>query len=100
MVLLCGIMGFTLLIFFMYHLSMVRNDTTTNERMKRSDFMAYLKKNLKKAMDLEKKELADDKREDLRKKIQEMLKDYEKLENYRGKDSIGLKKNLKTIIYS
>ena len=30
-------MGVTLLIFTMYHLSMVKNDFTTNEKIKRSD---------------------------------------------------------------
>jgi palmitoyltransferase len=34
-------MGVTLALFFIYHLFMVRANTTTNERIKRSDFLEY-----------------------------------------------------------
>lgn len=43
MVLLCFIMGLSLTGFLIYHLSMIRNDTTTNERMKKSDFQYFFK---------------------------------------------------------
>jgi hypothetical protein len=39
--LLCTIMGLTLTLFILYHLSMVRVDVTTNEKMKISDFKAF-----------------------------------------------------------
>lgn len=32
-------MGFTLTLFFFYHLLMVKDDITTNERIKKSDFI-------------------------------------------------------------
>ena len=40
---LCWVMGITLTFFLLYHLSMVRNGTTTNEKMKRSDFKEFFK---------------------------------------------------------
>lgn len=40
-VILCVIMGLALTGFLAYHLSMIRYDTTTNERMKRSDFLSF-----------------------------------------------------------
>jgi palmitoyltransferase len=34
-------MGIALTCFAIYHLNMISNDTTTNERMKRSDFINF-----------------------------------------------------------
>ncbi|CAD8128147.1 unnamed protein product [Paramecium sonneborni] len=55
-VILCVVMGIALTCFALYHLYMIGQDTTTNERMKRSDFLNFfdeeterLEKQLKKA---------------------------------------------------
>lgn len=40
-VILCIVMGIALTCFAIYHLNMISNDTTTNERMKRSDFINF-----------------------------------------------------------
>lgn len=52
-VLLCVVMGLALTGFFFYHLSMITKDTTTNEKMKRSDFLQFFNdemENLEKAL--------------------------------------------------
>jgi palmitoyltransferase ZDHHC4 len=41
MVILCFIMGVTLFMFFCYHLSMVAKNVTTNEKIKKGDFMEF-----------------------------------------------------------
>lgn len=43
MTILCGVMSVMLTLFFFYHLMLSVNDTTTNERSKRSDIVFYLK---------------------------------------------------------
>ncbi len=53
-IILCLIMGITLIIFFFYHLSMVRNDVTTNEKIKKSDMISFLEKEIKKIYLLDK----------------------------------------------
>ena len=40
-VILCIVMGIALTCFGLYHLYMIGQDTTTNERMKRSDFLNF-----------------------------------------------------------
>ncbi|KAM3134979.1 hypothetical protein pb186bvf_012979 [Paramecium bursaria] len=47
-VLLCIIMGLSLTFFLFYHFNMIRFDTTTNERMKRSDFKSFFEDEVKK----------------------------------------------------
>lgn len=41
---MCAIMGFTLLIFVMYHFYLVSEGQTTNERVKKNDEIAYYQK--------------------------------------------------------
>lgn len=43
MVVLCSIMGVTLAIFLVYHLTMVSSDMTTNEKFKKSDTEVFIK---------------------------------------------------------
>lgn len=47
-VLLCIIMGLSLTFFLFYHFNMIRYDTTTNERMKISDFKSFFEDEVKK----------------------------------------------------
>lgn len=47
-VLLCIIMGLSLTFFLFYHFNMIRFDTTTNERMKKSDFKSFFEDEVKK----------------------------------------------------
>ena len=44
---LCTIMGITLSLFLIYHLTMIKSGLTTNEKIKRSDFMAHFKNAIK-----------------------------------------------------
>lgn len=48
MVILCLIMALALSLFFLYHLSMIDANVTTNEKVKRSDFIAFFKSEVKK----------------------------------------------------
>lgn len=41
-------MGVTLTLFLFYHFSMVKDNMTTNERIKRSDFMSFIENETKK----------------------------------------------------
>jgi len=45
-IVLCVVMGVTLTIFLQYHFSMIKDNMTTNERIKRSDFMDFLAKEI------------------------------------------------------
>ena len=54
-------MGVTLTFFFIYHLLMLRIDTTTNERLKRSDYREFFKDELAKLEAYVKTETAQDK---------------------------------------
>lgn len=47
-VLLCVVMGIALTLFAIYHLSMISKDTTTNEKMKRSDFLSFFEEETEK----------------------------------------------------
>lgn len=47
LIVMCGIMGVTLLIFVMYHFYLIGNGTTTNERVKKNDDIDYFSKQLK-----------------------------------------------------
>ena len=40
MTILCGVMGITLSLFLIYHLTMIKSGLTTNEKIKRSEFIA------------------------------------------------------------
>lgn len=44
LIVMCGIMGITLFIFVCYHFFLVASDQTTNERVKKSDYIEYLKR--------------------------------------------------------
>ena len=44
---MCAIMGFTLLLFVLYHLYLVSKGQTTNERVKKNDDIDYYEKELK-----------------------------------------------------
>lgn len=48
MTILCGIMGLTLFLFFGYHLTMIKNGFTTNEKIKRSDLISFLSREIEK----------------------------------------------------
>ena len=51
---MCAIMGITLLIFVSYHFYLISQNQTTNERVKKNDYIDYLKKeqrNLKRFID-------------------------------------------------
>eukprot|EP01016_Furgasonia_blochmanni_P038981 TRINITY_DN4783_c0_g1_i6.p1 TRINITY_DN4783_c0_g1~~TRINITY_DN4783_c0_g1_i6.p1 ORF type:complete len:161 (+),score=15.68 TRINITY_DN4783_c0_g1_i6:348-830(+) len=68
------IMGFTLLAFFLYHCTLIWEGVTTNERIKKSDTISYLKKQI----DTLKKSLKDDlKTEKERAPILQEIKNYE-----------------------
>lgn len=43
---MCAIMGFTLLLFVLYHLYLVSKGQTTNERVKKNDDIDYYQKEL------------------------------------------------------
>lgn len=45
--LLCFIMGLTLLLFFLYHCSLVRKGVTTNEKLKISGYLSGIEKKIK-----------------------------------------------------
>ncbi|EGR30266.1 hypothetical protein IMG5_136470 [Ichthyophthirius multifiliis] len=93
MILLCIIMGITLSIFFIYHLSMIRNDITTNEKVKKSDMMSFLEKEIKQIYLLEKEKQES---EEIKIKLSIYYKDLEKLKH--KQNSYNLWKNLKDII--
>ena len=44
LIIMCAIMGTTLLIFVSYHFYLIGVGQTTNERVKKSDYIDYLKK--------------------------------------------------------
>lgn len=44
LIVMCAIMGITLFIFVCYHFFLVAVDQTTNERVKKNDYIDYLKK--------------------------------------------------------
>lgn len=44
---MCAIMGVTLFIFVSYHFYLVKEGQTTNERIKKNDYIDYLKKERK-----------------------------------------------------
>ena len=46
MTVLCLIMGIALSLFFIYHLTMIKTGLTTNERIKRSDTMSFIKREI------------------------------------------------------
>ncbi len=75
---------------------MIKQDMTTNERMKRSDFMSYLskqKKNLKQL--LEGEGLDANERENMSTKLKSFESDYTKLDLWKVSD--GIITNLKRI---
>lgn len=43
-IIMAAVMGLTLVSFFIYHLTLVRSGYTTNEKIKRSDFLAYIQR--------------------------------------------------------
>lgn len=47
LIVMCGIMGITLLIFVLYHFYLIGQGQTTNERVKKNDEIDYYKKELK-----------------------------------------------------
>jgi hypothetical protein len=47
LIVMCAIMGFTLLLFVLYHLYLVSKGQTTNERVKKNDDIDYYEKELK-----------------------------------------------------
>ena len=44
LIIMCAIMGITLLIFVSYHFYLIGQGQTTNERVKKNDYIDYLKK--------------------------------------------------------
>ena len=44
---MCAIMGFTLFIFVCYHLYLISQGQTTNERVRQNDLIEYYRKELK-----------------------------------------------------
>ena len=44
---MCAIMGVTLFIFVSYHFYLIKEGQTTNERVKKNDYIDYLKKEKK-----------------------------------------------------
>ena len=65
-------MGLTLLAFLIYHMTMIASGFTTNERLKRSDFMSYRKEGIKEIVQFLKEF------EQNEKKIEELIKKGEK----------------------
>jgi hypothetical protein len=47
MIILCFIMGFALTLFFIYHLSLIKANTTSGEKMKRSCIIEYYENEIK-----------------------------------------------------
>lgn len=47
LIIMCAIMGVTLFIFVSYHFYLVKEGQTTNERIKKNDYIDYLKKEQK-----------------------------------------------------
>lgn len=47
-IVLCVVMGLTLTVFLFYHFSMIKDNMTTNERIKRSDFLDFFEKEIEK----------------------------------------------------
>ena len=47
LIVMCAIMGFTLFLFVMYHLYLISNGTTTNERVRKNDDIDYYSKQIK-----------------------------------------------------
>lgn len=47
-IILCLIMGITLTFFLLYHFSMIKDNMTTNEKIKRSDYLSYIEDEIKK----------------------------------------------------
>jgi palmitoyltransferase len=61
LIVMCAIMGFTLFLFVMYHLYLINNGTTTNERVRKNDEIDYYSKEIKNCDKLKKKFKGDKK---------------------------------------
>ena len=92
---ICAVMGFTLTLFFLYHLRLVRNGTTTNESLKKGDYEEALKREIKNLQrKIENKETTEEQRAEAEKFQKNLLEDLETLSNY---FRVGLKENLKEV---
>lgn len=81
-------MGITLVLFYSYHLTLVKSGLTTNEKIKRSDCMTYIKKAVREALDLAKVETNEERKAELHIKLEKLTSDYEKLEKWQPKKSL------------
>jgi hypothetical protein len=101
MIILCGVMGITLFLFFAYHLTMIKNGFTTNEKIKRSDLISFLSKEIEKfnknpiviTENMEEKERKA--KQELINKAEIYKKDLATLRNFRSE---GFLHNLKEIL--
>lgn len=86
-------MGITLLIFFLYHLTMIKSGLTTNERIKKSCLMSMLSDEIKRL----KTDNKEEKQHEESDKLESLKKDYDTLRNMKSE---GFFKNMKDIIYA
>ncbi|KRX07062.1 hypothetical protein PPERSA_08739 [Pseudocohnilembus persalinus] len=89
MIILCGIMGFTLFLFYLYHLTLVKGQYTTNEKIKRSDAMHQIKDRIDEIKEIIKDESVEQKdKEDLIAKLEKLVNQYDKLKEWYPRKSL------------
>lgn len=76
MVVLCTVMGVTLFMFMLYHFNMVKDNITTNERIKRSDYMTFIERELVRLEKLKKSTESEEEIKVADAKIKKYNRDY------------------------
>ncbi|KAL4485337.1 hypothetical protein ABPG72_008513 [Tetrahymena utriculariae] len=95
-IILCIIMGITLTLFLLYHFSMVKDNMTTNERIKRSDFISFLEKETKKMeKDIDEPDQTAENKLEKQQKLKKYKRDLELLKKWFP--TKGFKQNLRDI---
>jgi len=89
-------MGVTLLIFLLYHFTMVKSGLTTNEKIKKSCILSMLSNEIKR-LGKEKPEEDEKIQKDKVDKIESLKRDFDTLKNMKSE---GFIKNMKDVIYA
>ena len=89
-------MGVTLLIFLLYHFTMVKSGLTTNEKIKKSCILSMLSNEIKR-LGKEKPEEDEKIQKDKVDKIESLKRDFDTLINMKSE---GFIKNMKDVIYA
>jgi len=82
-VIICAVMGVTLLIFFTYHCTMVAEGVSTNEKIKKSDIKHALESEVKDIdQKLKREDIPDEEKKSLIQQKQELYKEFDKVQQY------------------